>query len=191
MRTRWLWIALLLSLGLNVGLGWNLLQRAPGPEGPFAPDAPRSGRDAGSGPALAPPTDPEQQTALLRHRLDRLTRRLGLTTGQRDALWEVHQRSGAEVFARRRALEDARGRMHALLGEPEADPRGLQAARREISTLQAELDSLVLGIMVEERSVLTPEQARRYRGLFPFGHHDGPRQGPGQRGPGRRWREGG
>jgi len=182
MRTRWLWIALLLSLGLNLGLGLNLWRR--GGDLPPPPDRPADAPEVWGGP----PPDTEQLAGLLRHRLDRLTRRLDLTAAQRDSLWALHQAAGPEVFARRRALAAAREQMHALLEQPTPDPRALQAARRQASAIQAELDSLVISLMLRERAVLTPEQAARYRGLFPFGGPERPRHGrgePGQRG-GRR-----
>ncbi len=184
MKTRALWIALLLSLSLNVGLGLNLWRRGQA----AAPDVPPPGARPGPAPEawrdLA--GDPEQTVGLLRHRLERLQRRLDLTDAQRDSLWQLHRDTGPQVLDRRRALMQARRELHGLLGTPDPDPQRVGEARRRITGLQGELDSLVVAVMLQERAILTPEQAERYRGLFPFGGPDGrPDRGPAGRGGGR------
>jgi len=184
MKTRALWIALLLSLSLNLGLGVNLWRRGQA----AAPDPPPSGAAGAPAPAAwrEGPRDPEQTVGMLRHRLERLQRRLELTDAQRDSLWHLHRDLGPQVLEQRRALMEARHALHGLLDAPAVDAGALDEARRRITGLQGELDSLVVAVMLRERAILTPEQAERYRGLFPFGGPDGrPDRGPGGRGSGR------
>ncbi|HOX26040.1 MAG TPA: periplasmic heavy metal sensor [Candidatus Krumholzibacteria bacterium] len=165
MKRGWL-IVLLLSLGLNVGLGVNLLRRDAG--APPLPDAPEAD-DAGAQP------DRVRVEGFLRRRLDHLSGELGLSAEQQEALWAVHAEAGERVFERRRAMRAARAELHRIFASTEPAPAQFHAAQRRISALQAELDSMVVEIMVKEREILTPEQRQLYRGLFPEGPDRGRR----------------
>jgi len=171
MKRGWL-IVLLLSLGLNVGLGVNLLRRDQVPP-PLAGE--RGPADLEAGP------DHAQAERFLRRRLERMAAELGLSAEQRTALWNVHAEAGERIFAQRQAMREARAEMHEDLAAPAPDLARIHSVQRRISALQAELDSLVVEVMVRERAVLTPEQRERYRGFFP----DGPGRGGLERGRGR------
>jgi len=184
MKRIWI-IVLLLSLGLNVGLGLNLLRRtavAPALTGPHGVHAGPYGPEFPGGLAHS-----EQ---FLRRRLDRMDGRLGLNESQRDVLWTLHREVGAEVFDRREDLLETRHRLHEAYAREEVDLDEIHRLTRQLSALQADLDSLVVDIMLREREVLTPPQRRQYRNLFPLGRdhqqhrrpgrHDGPRHGRNQ-----------
>lgn len=159
-------IVLLVSLGLNLGLGLQLLltgawsDRSPAEHQPaVALPSPELPDDE-----LAP--DPQQIERLLQRRLDRLSARLDLSPAQRDALWDVHRHRGGQVFARRQELQRARDALQELYATGEPPLADAQAMQRRISTLQAALDSVVVEIMHHERAILTPQQRQEYRGFF-------------------------
>jgi Spy/CpxP family protein refolding chaperone len=159
MKRGWL-IVLLLSLGLNLGFGLHLLRVAPQPSaGPPLPE-----REA----------DQAQVERFMQRRLDRMAERLDLTVSQRDALWALHREHGEDVFARRQELQQARSALHELLSAAEPTLPGVHDAQRQISRLQAALDSVVVDVMYRERAILTPQQREAYRGLFPAAG-EGPR----------------
>jgi Spy/CpxP family protein refolding chaperone len=176
MRRGWS-IVLLLSLGINLGLGLHLLRRADGPSAPAPPFE--------TGPPM--PVDRAQVERFLGRRLDRMQDRLDLSPQQRTALWDLHLADGREIFERRRRLQEARTAFQQLFGDEEPELMEVLAAQRRLSGLQAELDSVVARIMFRERELLTPRQRQAYRGFFP-GTRDGQRGAthhPGRRRGGR------
>ncbi len=165
MKRGWL-IILLLSLGLNVGLGLSFLRRPA-----LAPSLPSHG-------------DPhldrdfpgrEQAQAFMRHRLERLTRELDLTQDQQERFWALHLESGDQVMERRTAMFAARRHLHEAYAGPDPDIHQIHRIQREMSAMQAELDSSIVDIMFKERAILTPEQRGKYRVMFPGG-----REAPGK-----------
>lgn len=174
MKRIWM-IALLLSLGLNIGLGVSLWRQR---SAPLPDTAPMTGPGM-----LEDDPDPARAEAFMRHRLERMTARLGLDGEQRDAMWRLHRDAGPRVLERRRAMAAARRQLGDAYAGGGADPDSLAAARRRISRVQAELDSLVVDIMTREREILTPEQFEQYRRFMPMGRDRDHRPG---RGGGRR-----
>lgn len=182
MKRGWL-IVLLLSLGMNLGLGLNaLIGTLP---------------DQGADPAeqqdrvLDIPVDRAGTERFLGRRLERMAARLGLSPEQKEALWEIHLADGRTIVARRRELQQARMALQQLLSESDPGLEEIQAAQHEISVLQASIDSVVVRVMFQERAVLTPEQLPAYRGLFPMTPHGhaGPRGKHGPHTGGRGGRE--
>ncbi len=167
MKRGWL-IVLLLSAGLNLGLGLKAWRGAPA-----APEAPPSG--------LEVPGDPPQIERFLGRRLDRMAARLDLSAAQRDALWRLHRQDGPQIVARRQKLHAARTELQQRLTAAEISLADLQAAQTRISDLQAALDSVVIDVMYREREILTPAQRQAYRGFFPPGPEGsrGRREHPG------------
>jgi Spy/CpxP family protein refolding chaperone len=160
MKRGWL-IVLLLSLGLNLGLGLNAL-REPSPE-----SAPQFREPQEAGPEA--PIDHGQVEHHLKRRIDRMSARLDLSDDQRDSLWRLHLSDGQEIIMRRRELQQARTDLHQLFTLAQPNLADIQAAQHRISSLQASLDSLVVRVMFHERALLTPEQRQAYRGFFPKG----------------------
>ena len=171
MKRGWM-IVLLLSLGLNVGLGANYLRhRQPPPPPPL--------------PADEHPGDPqerrmpsrEQVNAFMRHRLDRMAQDLDLSEQQQEQLWALHETVGREVITRRATMFEARAQLREVYRQEPLDKARMLTLQRGMSALQAELDSVVVEILFQERSVLTPEQRENYGGMFPFGQDRTPRWG--------------
>jgi len=160
------WFLLLLSLGLNVGLGWRALRadretprvewrrggRAGGPEAPG-----HSGRG---------------------HRGQGLERfnDLDLSEAQRARLEELRADHWEVMADHRRRLDAFRGEMRALFEAPVIDRERLGEVRRRHARLQAELDSLVTEHLLRELEVLSPEQRGLYLERMPWR-----RPGPGRR----------
>ena len=167
MKRGWM-IILLLSLGMNVGLGLNLLRRPSPPASPPVPAlAPGAAEDA---------PDPDQVERFMRHRLDRMSQKLNLDEGQRTALWHLHRDVGSDVFHRRRAMTDARSQLHEAYASTDADPAAIHAAVRRISATQSYLDSTIVEVMLQERAILTPQQRLHYHELFPISPQRHPRR---------------
>ena len=172
MKRGWM-IVLLLSLGLNVGLGANYLRHRQPPPPP--PEAPGPDDDT-----ERPAASREQVEQYMRHRLDRMAQELDLSDEQQGRLWNLHETVGREVFSRRAAMFEARGRLREVYRQDPLDRDLLRTMQRKMSALQADLDSVVVEILFEERSILTPEQRQNYGGMFPFGADRAPRWGSGQ-----------
>jgi Spy/CpxP family protein refolding chaperone len=174
MKRIWM-IALLLSLGLNIGLGVSLWRQRAAQASAIAPvDGPGM---------LDEDLDPARTEAFMRRRLERMSARLDLADDQREAMWRLHREAGPQVMERRRAMAVARRQLGDAYAGGAVDPDSLAWARRRISRVQAELDSLVVDVMIREREILTPEQFEQYRRFMPMGRDRDHRQG---RGGGRR-----
>ncbi len=169
MKPIWM-IVLLVSLGLNVGLGLGVLRREPPPPAPDKPFA--------TGPAR------EMADQFMRVRIDLLTRELDLDDAQQAAIADIYQRNSPEVFQRRSELWEQRKRIRDLIAAADATWEQAQPALAEQIRLQSELDSLVVRVMFEERQVLDDDQFERYQ------RFTGPMQGPHREERGGRGRRG-
>jgi len=164
MKRGW-FIILLLSLGLNVGLGLNVFRRPSSPPKPLPKDAPRSEQGfAGR----------EDARAFVRHRLDRLTQELDLTQDQQDQLLAIHLDAGDKIRKGRMAKVEAREKLHEAYTAEEPNICQIHMIQREMSAIQTEMDSTIVDIIFKERDILTAEQRQKYRAMFP-----GERKAPG------------
>lgn len=172
MKRHWLIIVLLLSLGLNLGLGLGLLRQhdAPPPP-PMEPGPDRHERVQADGPV-----DREAARHFMGMRLERMSEELELGADQRSALETLYDRSSEAVMARRDAMIAARGDMHERLRAA----RSVEEFREVLLThsrLQAELDSIVVDVMFQERTIMRDDQLEGYEEfMLPLG----PRRGPGR-----------
>lgn len=184
---RWERPLLLFSIALNVGfLSLAAVQRAERPPAPPVPgpDSPRAAAE---------------MQRWQRHRHQVVARALDLDEAQRQRFGASFDELRPRVRAARRAVMAER----AVYGDALArgDAAAARAAQRNLSYAQARVDSLCAEMMVQEASVLRPEQRARYvRWMFrpgagpggddaPHGHGPGGPRGPGAggldgRGPG-------
>ena len=163
---RILFVLLALSLGLNVGMVYQRLQHPP----PFGPQRPPL---KGEGP--------EAPTAFLEHHLLRMTEELQLDEAQQRALNSLLEEQIPPVLAQQERLRVARRSLGDLYISEELEPDAFRTQVRRLSEAQAELDRLVGEVMVEEASLLSHEQRRRYLVVMPWGQ--GPVEGPRGMGP--------
>lgn len=182
------WLVLLISLGLNLGLGYRLLTaegdpdrerprfegrswhgHGPRPEGRPGPDGPPD--------MAAADRDSSRWLRIMAGRLRRVAERLDLTPGQMDVFRRAHQENAAGLLAQRREVERARARLHAVISGGAAEPDSVRHAIQDVGRQQAVLDSLITETMLEELKVLEPEQRARYLEILPVLRGSGPGRG--------------
>ena len=195
------WLVLLISLGVNLGLGYRLIVDRPGPPGgpgfpaeegmldpdrgpgPERADGRRSGRngerwrDPDGRPALA---DSNRMREFMKHRLDSLARRLGLDEEQRSSLEEIHRRNGPRIIAQRIAVENARSQLMSVLVGSEPPHAGVRDAVHKVGRQEALLDSLITDSLLREMEFLTPEQRASYLKFLPGSRDHRPGKGRGR-----------
>ncbi len=174
---RLLVLALLISLGLNLGLAWRLR------EDPEARE--RSARSYGSRMSTA-----VGDTQAWKERMDRrfrhLTQRLDLDEAQQ-AAFSLHRRQvEADVRARTTVLESCRETLRTEAARHPPDPAAVTAALAAVGRAEAALDSLVAVNLRTELEMLDPGQQAELLRMLPFERlGGGSGYGHGSRGEGR------
>jgi len=186
-------LILLVSLGLNLGLGWAVLRSVRSEP----PRPPLDGRDMRERPA---PDDTASWHRMMERRVDRLASLLDLEPEQAARMQQLQKYNAPLVRAQRERIEAARQRVRDV-----ADAEATEVIRGALAGLrhaQGELDSLTQEFLLQEFTVLNPEQRARYLELLPLdpwrsGRSGGPggpggpggREGPSGRSGNRRHRE--
>ncbi len=196
MMRRMGWLVLLISLGLNLGLGFRLWKATDA--GPREERTERwSGRRGSSthregerGLRERFPTDQGDTSAwrgIMTRRLDRMAERLDLTPEQVQFLHGSQEANFPRFMDQRVQLEAARDRLHGIIVQAEVDPDSVRTAIRTVGLQQARFDSLITEALLKEMEVLEPAQRTGYLQLLPMLRDSEQRRGsrPGHR-PGRR-----
>lgn len=178
---RLLRLFLLVSLGLNLGLGWVVLKNVREPERRL----PASGRAWRDSPA---PGDSVSWRRMMNHRLERLSSLLDLEPAQAERLQQLQVANGPVVREHRERIDAARLRVRDAADAGGFDTEGVRSALAGLRHAQAELDSLTQEFLLQEFAVMTPPQRARYLELLPLEPwrtvRSGGVGGPGgQRGP--------
>lgn len=162
--TRWIPIALVLSLALNVGFGlaWFGQQRAQGSAYPRHMMG-RGGNGGGS-----PLFRHHAEGEWAQRRAHRLHRELGLDPQRRDQLRDSLEPLGPEIADARRDLFLARRGFAEALHVDDPDREAVMRLRTEVSRLQAQLDSLVAEALLRESTILDLDERMR---SGPWSHH--------------------
>jgi Spy/CpxP family protein refolding chaperone len=176
MKRGWL-LLLLLSVGLNIGLGYAVLSGRASGEG----SGTRPSRYARNRPYALEDSADFQRT--MERRFDHLARRLGLSPEVRQELWQSRRATAPHIMAQQRAVREARRRLHEAFSASPAEPDSVRQLLHELGRAQAALDSLVSASLLHDLKLLPPEKRQRYLDLMPWDHH-GPRE-HGRGGPGR------
>ena len=156
MRRGWLVVALLLSLGVNLGLaGTALARRAEARRWHFG-----SGADAPL---------PER----LGHRL---AERLQLPPERRERFVDAHRRLVERTFAERREVGRLRHELRRELLAPQPDRAHVDALLGEIATREDELNRAFATSILESRALLDDRELEGYLRILE-------RVAPGRRGP--------
>ncbi len=189
MSKGWL-LVLLVSLGVNLGLGYRIwsarLDGGAPSDFPVGPEAEDGGRFM--------PQGPDRWREMAGRRLQHLTRQLDLDQEQQDALRAIQEEHGRRIQENLAALEEFRLELRGRMLAEGVDPAEVRQAIHAMGRRQAVLDSLVTETVLQELDVLRPDQRADYLELMPFErgpgrsgrfHRSGPR-GEGQGGAGRR-----
>ena len=162
----WLVIALLLSIGLNVGILAVVTARRLGPPG--GPPGPRGERPPQEGnPANVDPVP----------RLGRLADRLKLEGDQRrrflDIQWNLYQ----ETTRQRLQLNEVHRELRRELTRPAPDRQRVESLLNESSRIYLGLERTLVNNVLATRDLLGPEQEKEY--LRMIGRLRVPNPGPG------------
>jgi Spy/CpxP family protein refolding chaperone len=160
MRRWWLPLALLLSLGVNVGVVAMLALRGE-PRPGAAPRAPLAAEPL----ALpGPPTGPEGPAGREApgRRFEELAAQLGLDADARRRFVQLQSRHFEASREARRRLETARRELAKEFLSGRADRARVEELLRAVQTEQASLDRTLGDLLLEAQEILTPEQQRRF-----------------------------
>ncbi len=174
MRRGWV-LLLLLSVGLNVGLGYGIVSRDQAGDEEAAMGPARVG-----GTGLSPRTDWPEDPDLLRQQArrgsNRLARRLQLDPTQETAFRHIRLAAWPEINTHRRAIHQARQRLHAACLSHDIEADSVRWHVRHLVATQGRLDSLIAETLLQELTLLTPSQRQRYLETMPW-DRPGPRAG--------------
>lgn len=180
--SRLLRLVLLVSLGLNLGLGWAALRGRDG-------DAARPGREGSTAAAFGrnwrerpAPDDTAAWRRMMHHRIERLEGMLDLDPDQAEQLRLMQAANGPLMRQKREGVEAARQAVRASANGGDFDEARVRAALRDLRLAQAGLDSLAQEFLMQEFSVLDPGQRARYLEMLPLDPWRSPRGG-GRGGP--------
>lgn len=166
---RLLWILLILSISLNIGLLVRLSTDQPAER--WSQDRHRgAGRGPGDGPRGQGPGDMPDDP--------RRFEGLGLTGEQLDRLAELRAGNPMEMGVRREEMRELFGTLHGLMKAETIDRAAVNAARQRLGAVRAEVDSLVSEHLIAELEVLSVEQRETYLQRMPW---DRFRKGMGRR----------
>ena len=214
MSRRWLGLALLLSVGVNVGILATLaverLRQEPAAAGAAEPAEsaeegaalPEEDEPAGAGelpadgPGMEPgPGDPEAgadpappMLPEVERRLEDLADRLGLAGEERGRFLAIQRRFFRETFRQRQEVHRHQRALRQELIAPEPDRARVAEARERLSAARDELDRALVESILESRELLGPAQEAEYLRFVARLRAPGEGRGPGGPGPRRGFR---
>lgn len=178
MKKGWVLI-LLISLGLNLGLGIRLLGERGGPGGRGEI---RQDRDSRRWKNRWAERDSAARIQMHSRRLDRIGDELKLSPQQRASFGRVHQETGGLLMRQRVLISEKREALRSLVADEGINRESIRAIIAELGQEQAVLDSLVAETMMQELDILEPGQRARYLEMLSFeGRGTGTRRGHGGR----------
>ncbi|MBI4722124.1 MAG: Spy/CpxP family protein refolding chaperone [Candidatus Stahlbacteria bacterium] len=169
MKVKVLAIALIISLGINVGTIVRVVHNGQysirfGEKEPFLPPGP-----------FQPPPEHILQHSHLRYKLE-------LTEEQINAMVSIHKETRSKIIPISHELSVKRSQLMDLLKESEPDEVRLDTLFKEVANLQIEIERYVFEDIRQMKEILTPEQKQQFFELFqerlfgkgmhgvPFGH---------------------
>ena len=165
MKKVWV-LMLLVSLGLNVGLGVRLLRRGDLPGSIDRQDGRREGRSWSRGERPAP-GDSTAWRRVMGRRMDHLTGQLALRPEQIAGFRAAQQASFQIMRTQRQLVVQARSHLRELMTAAEIDQPAVRLAMAELGRRQAAMDSLAAETVLGELEVLDPSQRVRYLDFLP------------------------
>ncbi len=151
---------LLISLGLNVGLGVRMYQ------------AGKSVPPWAGGKGMAPRSEEGQRwnrrPGRGGHPRQAMFKDLDLSVDQQSQLTAMREEHREDMFEQRQNLGEFRQELRTLLQAKVLDRERIAAIRSRHGHEQARLDSLVTERLLQELEILTPEQRERYLDRMPW-----------------------
>ena len=156
MKRGWL-LVLLISLGLNVGLGTRIffdsaadcaadfLGCGPGETGPDVMRGPGLGPDRRNGSRSFAMADSNRWNTLAKCRMDKLSGALNLSPEQADAFWENHRKISRTSWEQRKLIESARINLHEAVAASPVNSDDIRNAIHTLANYQAGTLRLCLG----------------------------------------------
>ena len=164
MKRTWL-LLLLLSFGLNIGLGYAVLSRRGAETDVMSPAPARRG----SGRGIALQDSAQASTGEnWNRRLNRICRRLQLEPAQEKAFRQVRLEMMPEIDTRRHEVQQARRALHLSCLDPETPPDQVRQRVHTLTVAQGRLDSMVTETLLRELALLTLDQRQRYVATMPW-----------------------
>jgi Spy/CpxP family protein refolding chaperone len=147
MKRWWVWVVLLLSLGINAGILATLAaQRLRGPERPPVPaPAPAPGPDLGPAPSF-----------------EHLADRLRLDGEARGRFLEIQRRTFETLRAERQNLQAARIALRRELLADRPDRQRVEALLDDTGAAQSALERTLVSSLLDSRALLDAEQQQLY-----------------------------
>jgi len=172
-------LVLLISLGLNVGLGLRMVRQGHQAAllGQGAGGSQQRGGQRWERPA---PSDTTAWRQFMGRRIDQLTLRLDLRPEQVDAFKATQQKSGRLMRQKRRELFQTRTRLQELMVGEGVNRPDVRRMMVEMAHRQVQMDSLAAEILLSELDILDSDQRVKYLDFLPDG--PGRHQGRGRRG---------
>jgi len=181
MKKGW-FLVLLISLGLNLGLGIRMLGDRRGLDRP--PEFTRSG-EFRRGHGRWADQDSVARKKMFTRRMDHIAGALDLDPEQREAFRKVQMETGRLLMQKRVLISEKRDMLRALVTNEEIDQEGIRGAIAQLGREQADLDSLVAETVLQEMAVLAPGQRAMYLEMLSF-EKGGPGSGRNRDCPGAR-----
>ena len=146
MKNKWLYIILILSLGLNLGIflrvGYHLLNKA------------------ASGNRLC---------GEYKWHTSPLSRKLNLSEEQTKTIQSYQKEMQSDSLAIRDSLSQKRQALMALIKSSALDEKTVDTQLKDISSLQGQLEKKVIQHLIKIHKVLTPEQSAKFNDCFEQG----------------------
>jgi len=185
-------LVVLISLGLNIGLGVRLINenrefsrmgRGWDKSGHSGQPGPGGRGGAGNG------RDGSFWHGVMERRLAHVTDQLGLDPVQAEAFKKTHHEAAVGFLAQRVKVQEARHQLMEAASAAEFEVDTLRFLIMKVGRQQAKLDSMVTETMLREMEILDEGQRREYMRILPINRFGGGSGGPGhggQRGGGNR-----
>lgn len=158
MKKIWV-LVLLISLGLNVGLGLRLLNSGPPAGGGYVRGR---GESTHRSQGRWAHRDSADRHRMFNLRMERLADFLDLNPDQRVVFEKVHEETGRLLMRKRELIAERRELLRELVSREVVDQDQIRASIAQLGQQQAVLDSLVAETLLQEMAVLEPAQREQY-----------------------------
>lgn len=172
MMRRWIMFTLLVSLGINVGLGLRVMRPGPGPEdkkprSEHWAQGQRSRGLAGGDQSRHDMPDSTRMRKIGERRLEKLIQELGLSQEQSDFFRAGHRKHGPIMGAQRKKVIAARHQLQEIIAAGEGNTEQVRQAIHYLGHQEIQLDSLMTEVILSEMEILEPGQRARYLEILP------------------------